>query len=93
MARATDTRFKKRADPRLLVWAWGALEADFLRYYRLDLNKEAFTNRISLRRFAVLVAGLPEGSAYVRFLRNKSNRSMVEINSVDTALFERGRTS
>ena len=91
MAGAGNAGSKKRADPRLLVWAWGALEADFLRYYQLDLNTEAFTNKISLRKFAVLVAGLPGDSAYVRFLRNKSNRDMVEIHNID--LMDRGRPS
>jgi hypothetical protein len=81
---------KKRADPRLLVWAWGALEADFWRYYRLDLNKLAFTSTMSLRRFSVLVAGLPEDSAYVRFLKDRTNRDMAEIRTIDEDFFSRG---
>ena len=74
---------KKRADPRLLVWAWGALEADFWRFYQLDLVEEAFTNHLSLRRFSVLVEGLPQDSAYIRFLQRRENRSLSELNSVD----------
>ncbi|WP_407901391.1 Gp15 family bacteriophage protein [Halalkalibacterium halodurans] len=60
------------------MWSWGALEADFWRFYRIDLNKEAFTNRLSWRRFLVFVRALPEDSAFQRFLSDRKNRTMAE---------------
>ena len=90
MAGRTDHRRKKRTDPRLIIWAWGALEADFWQYYRTDLNELAFSNSMSMRRFSVLVGGLPTESAFARWLRNKKNRDMAEISIIDDEIFRRG---
>jgi len=83
-------RLKKQIDPRLLVWAWGSWEADFWRFYQIDLNELAFKSSMSLRRFSVLVRGLPENSAYVRWLKNKGNRDMAEQKVIDEEIFKRG---
>ncbi|MED4127712.1 Gp15 family bacteriophage protein [Shouchella hunanensis] len=60
------------------MWGWAALEADFYRFYRIHLTQEGFENRLSWRRFLVFVRGLPEDSAFQRFLQDKKNRSMAE---------------
>lgn len=44
----------------------------------MNLNDEAFSGNLSWRRFINLVAGLPEDSAWQRFLGNRKNRSMAE---------------
>lgn len=44
----------------------------------MNLNDEAFSENLSWRRFITLVSGLPEDSAWQRFLSNKRNRSMAE---------------
>jgi len=69
---------KKRSDPRLIVWAWGFIEADFLRYYSIDLVEASFENKLTWRRFFVLLKSLPEESAYVRWLKVKENRQFAE---------------
>jgi len=69
---------KKRSDPRVIVWAWGAIEADFAGYYGIDLVEEGFKDTLSWRRFFMLLKGLPEGSAYARWLKNKENRQFAE---------------
>jgi hypothetical protein len=71
-------RKKKQIDPRLIIWAWAAIEADFLRHYRIDLLDDGFTDNLSWRRFLLLVRNLPRDSAYYNWLTNKSNRSMAE---------------
>ena len=68
------------------MWAWGPLEADFWMYYRINLQEEGFSNRLSWRRFLVLLRGLPAESAYQRWLQNKSNRDMLEWS--DDAIYE-----
>ncbi|MFB4260267.1 Gp15 family bacteriophage protein [Shouchella clausii] len=60
------------------MWAWAALEADFYRFYGINLTKEGFENRLSWRRFLVFVRGLPEDSAFQRFLQDKKKRSAAE---------------
>ncbi|WP_353625783.1 Gp15 family bacteriophage protein [Bacillus sp. JCM 19041] len=62
------------------MWAWAALEADFYRFYDLNLTKEGFGNRLSWRRFLVFVRGLPEDSAFQRFLQDRKNRNLAEWN-------------
>lgn len=42
----------------------------------MNLNDEAFSENLTWRRFLNLVAGLPEDSAWQRFLANRKNRSM-----------------
>ena len=81
---------KKRTDPRLLTWGWGALEADFWRYYGLDLNEEAFANSLSFRRFMVFVRGLPADSAWQRWLANSRNRDLAEVNDSIENFFKLG---
>jgi len=61
-------------DPRLIVWAWGALEADFQRYYRMDLNDEVFGKAMTARRLGILVRGLPADSAFAWWLKDTKNR-------------------
>jgi hypothetical protein len=77
---------KKRVDPRLLLWAWGPLEADFWRYYKIDLQQEGLSDRLTWRRFLVLVRGLPSDSAFVNWLRDKDNRDLAEWS--EDAVFE-----
>jgi hypothetical protein len=71
---------KKNVEPRIIIWAWGSLEADFLRFYKINLNHVHENNLISWRRFLVLVRELPETSAYYRFLQNKENRNFVNMD-------------
>lgn len=78
MADAAKKRKKRGGDPRLIVWAWGPLEADFWRYYRIDLTKEAMTNRLSWRRFLILLQGLPGDSAFARWINNREDRALAE---------------
>lgn len=83
---------KKQLDPRLLMWAWGSLEADFWRYYKMDLQQEGFSNRISWRKFIILCKGLPKGSAFQRWYSDKDNRNFAEW-SEDTVFKEVKRVS
>jgi hypothetical protein len=53
------------------------LEADFQRYYNIDLNRAVYMEEMTHRRFIVLVKGLPYESAWGRFLRDKSNREFL----------------
>ncbi|MDU0349230.1 hypothetical protein, partial [Actinomyces sp. MRS3W] len=46
----------------LLARYWGEIEADLQRVYRVDLTG-LWTGELTLRRVAVLVHGLPQGSA------------------------------
>ena len=71
---------KKNVEPRIIIWAWGSLEADFLRFYKINLNYVHENNLISWRKFLVLVRELPETSAYYRFLQNKENRNFVNMD-------------
>jgi len=65
---------KVRAEPggieslgRILSHHWGPLEADFVRYYQLDLRHACFGRRqIGARRLGVLIGGLPVDSAFMR---------------------------
>ena len=52
------------------------MEADFQRYYQLDINQEVFLNDMLSRRFFVLVSSLPPDSAFGHFLSNKQQWSM-----------------
>jgi hypothetical protein len=54
------------------------LEADFWRFYKIDLIKDAFSRKMSFRRFLIFIRGLPEESAFNCFIRNKDNRNFVE---------------
>jgi hypothetical protein len=62
----------------MVLWGWGALEADFFRYYQKDLYTEVWVNQISSRRFIVLVSGLPPDSAWARFLQNEENYELAK---------------
>lgn len=74
---------KKGEDSRLIIWAWGALEADFERFYGMDLNYVHKNNIITFRRFLILVRGLPESSAFNRWYHQKENRNFIETNDTD----------
>ena len=63
----------------MLIWAWAELEADFQRYYQLNLNAEVFNRRLTDRRFLTLVAGLPADSAYAGFLRDTKGRVFADV--------------
>lgn len=73
---------KNIVDPRILIWGFGYLEADFWQYYRIDLIKYGFNEKISWRRFLVFIKALPETSAFNRFLRNKDNRNFAEFEEI-----------
>lgn len=60
------------------MWAWGPLEADFWQYYRIDLQQEGFSDKLSWRKFLVFFRGLPSESAFRRWYEDKSNRSFAE---------------
>ena len=62
----------------MLLWAWGALEADFVRYYNIDLVEKGLNDRITWHYFLSLVRGLPADSAYSLWLKNKENRTFAE---------------
>lgn len=48
---------------RFLAAEWDAAEADFARYYGLNLGDEVFGDRSNVRRLLVLIAELPEDAA------------------------------
>jgi len=56
------------------------LEADFMRYYNIDLVEESVNNTLSWRRFLLFIQALPPGSAYERWLSNNKNRQFAEWN-------------
>ncbi len=64
----------------MIIWAWGPIEADFLRYYKLDLNELAFNNIISWRKFSILLSNLPIESSFMRWYKNKDNRDLMEMD-------------
>lgn len=47
---------------------WDALEADFLRFYGVDLRRLLWVERVGVRRLWSLMAGLPSGSAFQQAL-------------------------
>lgn len=50
---------------------WGALEADFQRFYGLDLRRLLWVEGVGCRRLWDLISGLPDGSAFQRALQSK----------------------
>lgn len=60
------------------MWAWGSLESDFWRYYKIDLQQEGLSDGLSWRKFLILFRGLPAESAFQRWYSDKSNRSFAE---------------
>lgn len=64
----------------MIIWAWGALEADFQRFYNMDLNYIHRNNLITWRKFLILIKGLPDNSAYYYWYKNKDNRNFVELS-------------
>lgn len=50
---------------------WGALEADFQRFYGLDLRRLLWVERVGLRRLWDLIVGLPPESGFQRTLMDK----------------------
>ena len=73
------------------MWAWGPLEADFKRFYNMDLQQEGFNDWLTWRKFVLLVRGLPDDSAYTKWMRNKENRAFVE--SSEETIFDSIRKS
>jgi len=69
---------KSSLDARLIIWGWASLEADFQRYYNLDINTAMGT--MSLRRFLVLIRGLGEFSNFAQFLKEKKGKLLAEFN-------------
>ena len=78
MGDTTKKEKKRGGDPRLIIWAWGPLEADFQRYYRVDLTEAAMNNRLTWRKFLILLGNLPPDSAFMRWLQDRSNRALAE---------------
>ncbi len=76
--RRSAPRKKKRVDPRILVWAWGAIEADFLRFYKMDLIEEGLKDTLTWRRFMVLLRNLPSESAFATWMKDKEKREYAE---------------
>lgn len=62
----------------MLLWGWPYLEADFFRYYNLDLYDLIWKEEISTRRFSVLKNGLPPDSAWARFIMNEENYELAK---------------
>ena len=60
------------------------LEADFTRYYNIDLVEEGLSNRLSWRRFLLFIRALPPDSAYTRWLSENKNRQFAEWNGEST---------
>ena len=60
------------------MWGWGWIEADFQRFYQMDLNKEVYQNGMSHRRFMVLLRGTPADSGWAYFMQKRDNRDMVQ---------------
>lgn len=69
---------KKKSEERQIIWGWGWLEADFQRFYQIDLNFEVYQNGMSNRRFMNLLKGIPPESGWGYFLRQKDNRDLVQ---------------
>jgi len=49
----------------------------------MDLLQEGLRDRLTWRKFTVLVRNLPMDSAYARWLGNKENRDLVEQSEDD----------
>lgn len=49
----------------------------------MDLTQEAMTNRLTWRRFLVLLSNLPPDSAFKRWIQDRSNRSLAEWDETD----------
>jgi hypothetical protein len=60
------------------LWGWGSIEADFQKFYKIDLVQEGFSNTISWRRFLILVRGLPKDSAWRTWYSNDEDRKYAE---------------
>lgn len=73
---------KNSSNLKVIIWGFGFLEADFWRYYNIDLVKACFENTITWRRFINFVKSLPEESAFVAFLKNKENRSFIDNDEI-----------
>lgn len=63
----------------MIVWAFAEIEADFQRFYNLNLYDELFNRKITWRRFNNLVRALPPESAFGDFIRDRTKRSLVEV--------------
>jgi len=50
---------------------WGVIEADFQRFYGLDLRRVLWVDRVGVRRLWDLIAGLPPESAFQHSLSSK----------------------
>lgn len=62
----------------MIVWAWPHLEADFQRFYGIDLQQDGLGGRMTWRRFRTLMRGLPKDGATARFLADRSNRNLID---------------
>lgn len=60
----------------MIIWYWDALEADFLRFYKLDINECLYT--MTWRKASVLIRNLPADSAFAAKLRDKKSRAFAE---------------
>ena len=75
---ACSGHIRKKNELRQIVWGWGWLEADFQRFYQMDLNYEVYQNGMSHRRFMILLRGIPPESGWGYFLQKKDNRDLVQ---------------
>ena len=47
-----------------------------MRYYQVDLCDFVWIKQVSLRKFVVMIAGLPADSAWQRFVQNKDEYAL-----------------
>lgn len=62
----------------IFIWGWGYIEADFIRYYNIDILECYKNDSITWRRFLILIRSLPGDSSFKEFIRDKKKRSFVE---------------
>ena len=51
-----------------------------MRFYGMDVNQSVFTESMTMRRFLVLLKGLPADSAWQCFLQDKDRYSLANYN-------------
>ena len=76
---------KKNLTPKVFIWGFGKIEADFLRFYNIDIIEEGFSRKMTWRRFLILLNNLPQDAAFIRWINNKDNFKFVSIYDDDSA--------
>ena len=59
-----------------MIWAWRMIEADFQRYYGVDLSIQLAD--LSFRRFLLLVSLLPGDSSTTAFIKDRGKYFLAE---------------